>query len=142
MKNDLTENKRPIKELKKLFINGNQITNEQELSEAFVEHFCDIAGNLEDCLPRSDFSPPAYMNASSNRSFFLFPITETECMKLISTPKLTKTNIHHIPVNIFISFKNYIIYPMTKSINHSFQTAIFHNDMKKTRITKKLEYSK
>ena len=133
--NDLTGNKRPIKEIKKVFINENQITDEQELSGAFVEHFCDIAGNVEDCLPRSDFSPLAYMNAGSTRSFFLFPITETECVKLISTLKLIKTNIHHIPVKNCISLKNYIIYHMTKVINHSFQTGTFHNDLKKTRVT-------
>ena len=133
--NDLTGNGRPIKEIKKLLINENQITDERELSEAFVEHFCSIADNLDDCLPRSDFSPLTYMNASSTRSFFLFPVTETECIKLISTLKLTKTNIHHIPVKIFISLKNYFAYPLTKLINHSFQTGTFPNDLKIARIT-------
>ena len=40
---DSTGNKRPIIEKIKLLINYNQITDEQELSEAFVDHFCSIA---------------------------------------------------------------------------------------------------
>ena len=40
--NDLTGNKRPTKEIRKLLINYSQTTDERELSVVFVEHFCII----------------------------------------------------------------------------------------------------
>ena len=75
------------------------------------------------------------MPSNNPHSFFMRPVTEAECCKLISHLKITHTGIDEIPVKVFKLVAPLILYPVTHLINLSFQSGIFPEILKIARIT-------
>ena len=95
--NELTGHKKPSNLIKKLIDNsGTIIDNDQDVANAFNDHFCSIANNLEENLPHNNLAPTSFINSNISNLFSLSPITEEECEILIAKLKPTKTNLNHI----------------------------------------------
>ena len=68
-------------------------------------------------------------------SFYLYPITPTECNNLIKSMKITKQAIDNIPVHLFIGCGNIFSPILCDIINLSFSTGIFPKCLKKALVT-------
>ena len=110
-------------------------TEDLDIAEAFSSHFSSVASRLNDLVPRTTLSPLHNVIPVNQSSLHLYPISENECLKIISNLKLTKTEIDHIPVKTFILIKNYIVYPLCKIINLSLKSGKFPIQFKTARIT-------
>ena len=120
-------------EIMQLLDGDKLLTDKQEIANGLSTFFSNVALNLDDDLPTNDVSP--YSNIQTNpRSFFIYPVTINECINIISTLKITKDCVNHIPVKIFILIKEYISYPLSKIINASFSSGIFPQKLKLSRI--------
>ena len=121
-------------EVLELNIGGRLISNEAEISESFVDFFSKIANDLNLLLPHSSDDPCSYIDRNQ-KSFYLFCASFSECSKIISKLKITKTSLDIMPVKIFKSVSMYIIDPLTRIINSSFSQGVFPSILKIARIT-------
>ena len=133
--NKLAGRKVTANEIDELLYKGVTVSNDQDIANNFNDHFCNIAGMLEEKLPRNDLSPTMFANSRNSSSFFLFPVDENECEKIINKLKPTKNSINMIPVKIFISLREYLKFPLTKLINMSFEKSTFPISLKSARLT-------
>ena len=133
--NNLAGRKQNRDSIQKLFVNENLVTNEQNIADSFIEHFCNIANDLDHSLPCNNISPIKYVNSCNLKSFYLFPVSINECINLISDLKITKSEVHKIPVKIFKSLKEILAYPISKLLNLSFKYGKFPKCMKQARLT-------
>ena len=122
-------------EVKKLVMNGTSYTEVEDIAEKFNEFFTNIATQLDAQLPQSDASPYASMPPPHPSSFYLFPVTEQECLKIILSIKNSKTNNNEMPVHIFKSISDYIIKPLVNIMNRCFNSGVFPNCLKIGRVT-------
>ena len=143
-KNNLKKTWRTIKELmgtsynksevRELVINGTSYKNELDIANEFNNFFSKIASKLVNELPPTTTSPLSWMPPSPPSNFRLYPITESECSKLIKNLKNSGSNIDHMPARIFKSVSAYIISPLVKIMNKSFEDGIYPNCLKIGRI--------
>ena len=131
----LMGNETSYTEVKKLVMNGTSYTEVEDIAEKFNEFFTNIATQLDAQLPQSDASPYASMPPPHPSSFYLFPVTEQECFKIILSIKNSKTNIDEMPVSIFKSISDYIIKPLVNIMNKCFNSGAFPNCLKIGRVT-------
>ena len=131
----LTGRNKPKHTIKKILFNNIMFSEECDISEALNDHFANIGLKLAANIPYSIASPLENISPLNQTSFQLLPVLHNECLKIISNLKLTKTEINHIPVKTFIRIKNYIIHPLCKIINLSFETGTFPDALKMARIT-------
>ena len=121
--------------IKELIVNGTRFTEESVIPDQFNKFFSEIAIHLENQLPPSNISPLSFMPPRSNRSFYLFQITENECIKCISKLKVCKTKIDEMPIKIFKSLKSYLAPILTRLINLCFSRGVFPDCLKIGRLT-------
>ena len=114
---------------------GNELISDSEVASGLNSFFCGVADSLDRRLPVSDHNPSAYYSNACSNSIFFPPISNFECINLISQLKITKNSIKEIPVKIFIALKEVLSYPLTKMINLSLQTGIFPDSLKVARLT-------
>ena len=122
-------------DIREVVFDGNSCTDIGEIAENFNDFFVNIAENLDNNLPNSNVSPTHYLTENFPDSFYLFPPTNDEILKLISLLKLTKTNINTIPVAIFKRIGIFIICPLVKLIGLSFMSGKFPDILKIARVT-------
>ena len=104
--------------------------NDLDIANAFNEYFCNIAIDLDNSLPLSNIDPLRYLNFNSLTSMYLFPVDVSECMKIISSLKITKQDVNSIPVPIFKSFSACFIDVLCDIINMAFSNGIFPDSLK------------
>ena len=110
------------------------ITNEQMVSERFIQYFSNIANRLDSDLGPHVGAPLRHIPVNRN-SLFLSPVDESEIIKIIHQLKNSKTNIDSMPVKIFKSISHYLSAPISKLVNESFSQGIFPDILKIARIT-------
>ena len=69
----------PVKEL---IIYRISYTSDADLAEQFSTYFSEVTTKPESQLPPSNFSPLSLMPSLNSSSFYLFPTTEPECVKV------------------------------------------------------------
>ena len=116
-----------------LIVDGISYKNPLEISNKFNLFFSEIAQKLDRDIPVSTTDPLSFL-PSIHSNFKLFPITETECIKIISNLKNTKTNTKSIPVRTFKSIVPFVIKPLTKLINKCFISGHFPKCFKTGRV--------
>ena len=99
----------------------------------FNNYFSSVGANLSAKFENNE----AYVSSFpvNINSFYLFPPSEIEILKLISKLKLSKTHINSMPVSIFRKLSDLLVKPILLLINKSFQTGIFPEILKLARIT-------
>ena len=122
------------KNIEEILIRGENVKDHETMANSFIEFFTSVAQSLDTDLGPSSSNPLKFIKRN-NRSFFLFPLTECECLKLIKKLKNTKTPIDQISVKIFKLISNLVVYPLCKVINLSFTAGIFPQILKLARIT-------
>ena len=117
-----------------LMNNDLLLKDTSQIVEHFSEFFSTVGSDLENSLQHTELSPVNYINRNPH-TFFLFPVTHDECIKIIAKLKLTTTDKSQIPVKIFKSISHLIIGPLVNAINSSFSHGIFPQSMKLAHIT-------
>ena len=125
---------KPRTDIINLLDGTSNLTDTKDIVEKFADHFSNIGPNLDSKLQSINQSPYNYMSRN-NHSFYLFPATPDETLKIISKAKVTSTDVNSIPIKIFKSLKNLLCYPMTKIINASFRHGVFPQNLKLAKIT-------
>ena len=85
---------------------GEEITDPTILANNLNKYFCSVAENLEEQLPTANRSPISYMGQPEPNSFYLFDVTVSECLRIVSNLKLTRTSIQKVFKNTSSSFQN------------------------------------
>ena len=119
--------------IEKIIVGDEECKNPCDIANHFNEYFCSIAEDLDALLPPPTNSRNCVRNQLN--SFFLSPLTVSECQKLINSLKLTKTNIDTIPVRIFKLISSSVAPILSKLINLSYSSGIFPDCLKIARIT-------
>ena len=117
-----------------LLENDTVIDNIQDIVNIFSNYFANVGQNLDRNLEQNDISPYQHINRNE-RTFYLFPMTPDEVVKIISKLKITRTPINQLPVKIFKSISTYICHTFCKIINSSFASGIFPSCLKLAKIT-------
>ncbi len=120
LKKNIGMNKKDSK-IDHLLINGEKISNTQDMSDKFNEHFAKIGPELTKEIPKTNKSYKDYLGPRSQKNFYLFPISEYQLKKFISriAPKKSK-DVNEISMYIINFVKASIAKPLTHIINLSF----------------------
>ena len=122
-------------DIKKLVVEDKIFTSEKCIAEAFNHFFTNVAQNLANSLPVSNLEILDFMPSAPPQYFQLNPVTESECLNIISSLKNSKTDIDSLPVKIFKIVSASLVQPICLLINNSFTTGIFPDYFKTARIT-------
>ena len=112
---------------------SGEITDPSTVANKFANYFNDIGRNLDNNLNVSNESPLQHISRNPH-SFYFFPVTMEECLKIISELKITSVDHDNIPVKIFKSIKELISLPIVNMVNSSFQQGNFPNILKLANI--------
>ena len=119
--------------VKSIIVDSNVINSEVEVAEAFNNFFSNVASDLEEKIPPSDNLPPQISPLRS--SFYLFPLTNQECINVISSLKNRRSDLDSVSVAMLKNVKHVLADPITQLINNSFETGIFPDILKIAIIT-------
>ena len=108
---------------------SGEITDPSAVANKFANYFNDIGQNLDNNLNVSNESPLQHISRNPH-SFYFFPVTMEECLKIISELKITSVDYDQTPVKIFKSIREYICLPIVNMVNSSFQQGTFPNILK------------
>ena len=117
-----------------LDINGENVTDSEAIANSFLDYFSTVASNLDSNLERTNQCPLQDITRN-NRSMFLFPVSEEECLKIVRKLKITKAALDEIPVKIFKSISLLIVEPLCRIVNLSLVSGSFPTIFKIARIT-------
>ena len=119
--------------IEEIIVDGISYKSDVEIANKFVEFFSDVAVDLNENLPPPTTSPSSYLpNVTSFFKFFHFK--ESECAKIVSNLKITKSDVNFVPVRIFKQICPHIIVPLTRIINRCFVEGVFPESFKIGRI--------
>ena len=117
----------------KLIIDDVEYTDPSNIADHFNNYFSSVADQLDALLPPTDtYTPTGFGQVNS---FYLSPLTEHECTKIIINLKVTKTGIDSMPVSIFKKIADLIAPILCMLINLSFDMGVVPNCLKVARIT-------
>ena len=114
-----------------LFDENCVLTETNDIANKFGDFLNSIWRELD--LTVNDVSP-YYLIERNPRTFYIFPVTE--CEKIISGLRMTKSHLDFLSEKIFITFKSYILnHIYCKTFRASFESVIFPEHLKIARIT-------
>ena len=133
--NRVTNRKNINQNIEKIKFNDETITDEFEASNVFNEFFVNIGSRLSNALPPPNNDFTQYLTSPSVQSFYCFNVTPTECERIISCLKNTRSNLNSIPVFLFKKIASYVSLPLSELINISFKDGVFPKCLKMARVT-------
>ena len=113
----------------KLLVGGELVEDERTVAEIFRSHFSEIASSLRSNILQSNLCAASLVPISSS-SFFLYPVTQDECSRIVRSLNNTKTDIDQLPVKIFKLHIDSISPILCKLINNCFIAGIFPSILK------------
>ena len=131
--NKLTSNNISNVNIKSIFYNNIEYTDNESIANLFNEFFVSVARELDENLPTTDIDPLMYVRPNSS-SFSLTPVTHEECSKIILNLNNTSHPINEIPVSIFKKYSCFYIQSVCDMINKSFTSGIFPSPLKLARV--------
>ena len=120
---------------KSIFFNNYEYMTDPEIANVFNEYFYNTPRMLAESVPPTNTDPLSFVKNNHISSFYLYPIRELECMKIIMNLKNTKEGINNIPVTMFKRFSGVYVGVLCNIINLSFRTGTFPDILKIARIT-------
>ena len=127
-------NKTTKKEVNCLDINRNQEVDPAILSQTFNEFFSTIAQKIESKLINTT-KVKHYLTEPTTNTFILTQTNTEEIEDIIKTLNIRKSiGPNSIPTKLLKQFSKEISIPIEKLINLSFETGIFPDALKLTRI--------
>ena len=105
-----------------------------EIASVFNKYFVTIAHDLETALPSPVHSPYRYIQPNTAQPIELDPVTNVEVSSIISSLKLTKTNVNEISVNVFKKYHSYFLDCLCEIINLCFVKGVFPDCLKNATV--------
>ena len=116
-------------------IDSEPVSDPIVISNAFCKHYSSIAVHLASNIPKSKVSYAEFLTGDYPAVKILYPTTESEVRKIISSLTITRTTGLDGFSNIHLKkLKKDIVKPITKLINKSFQTGTFPDALKIAKI--------
>ena len=132
--NSLVNRRTSNKNILKIIHNDREIFDSSEISEIFNNYFVSIAEKLESNLHPATGSPLTHVKINNN-SFFLAPVSPSECSFIIRNLKNSKQDINTIPVKILSEVSDFVSPILSKLINRCFSSGTYPNCLKIAKIT-------
>ena len=85
-------------DVRQLVFEGITFSDEKEIANKFNQFFTSIAEDLVANLPESDIDPISFMPPTQFNSFYLSPLSTSECLEIICDLKSTKNDLSILPV--------------------------------------------
>ena len=126
----LTAKNFTCKNIKRIVWNSIEYTTDYDIANAFNRFFCSVAVDLDNCLPNSTTDPLNFLNRNNLNSFYLYPVTPSECCKIVKSLKNSKQKINSISLPMFKLFVNYFVDVLCDLINTAFSSGIFPDLLK------------
>ena len=124
-----------INTLSSLLIEGNTITDSQNISEHFNNFFTSIGQDLHKNIAPTKKHFSDYLKAPNTDTFYILPTTPKEISDLIKTFQNSKSlGPNSIPTNILKEIYETISVPLFTLINKSFITGVFVNMCKIAKV--------
>jgi hypothetical protein len=115
--------------------NGKIITEQKKVANTFNEYFINVAQNLVKKMDIATTSFQSYLKNPNKDSIYLNKVTTDEVIKLTSKLDITKSeDIYGINPRLVKLAGPYISDILTYIFNRSFQSGIFPNNLKKTKV--------
>ena len=130
-------NKRPkTTEVKELDIDGQLITDDDKIADAFNQYFSTIGSTLSDNIIGNDIDPMRFLAPIDGSSFNFICITLQETIDALNDIKFSKSpGIDGISIKLLKDASNIVAGPLVNIFNVSLQRAIFPNDWKLAKVT-------
>ena len=118
-----------------LNLNGNNITDHENIANIFNNFFTSIADNIRKSIPQAFTDFKKYLKNPLPNSFFFRPITLGEMIKTINSINSNKASgPNSIPPNILNLLLVDISEILLKIMNLSFETGIFPSSLKLVKV--------
>jgi len=118
-----------------LKINGNKITNDQEIADKFNNYYLNNPQELCKKLPSQSEDPCLYMKHKIKESLYLNPVTEEEILKILGNLKSSSPGYDEISAEVVKSVKKTIVIPLTYLCNLSLITGKVPHSLKIAKVT-------
>ena len=105
-----------------LLVNGEKISDKQQMSELFNKHFANIGPELTKELPTTNKSYKDFLGPRSDKTFYLFPLSEYQLRKFIGRMHPKKScDVNEVSMFLLNYVKESISLPYTHIVNLSFK---------------------
>jgi hypothetical protein len=116
-------------------VDGNKITNCNEIVERFNNYFVNIGSRLASSISNAPSSFLTYLNAPNPSSFYFYETSAEEIVNIISNfQSKQSTGIDEIPMSIVKTSAAYIAEPISRIINNSFTSGIVPDTLKIAKV--------
>ena len=134
--NELLNKKPKTTEVKELDINGQLITDDDEIADAFNQYFSTIGSTLSDKIIGNGIDPMRFVTPIEGSLFNFTSITLQEIIVALNEIKCSKSpGIDGISIRLLKDASNIVAGPLMNIFNVSLQRAIFPNDWKLAKVT-------
>ena len=129
-----SNNNNAKKNIKEIVVDNNIYNSNIDIANNLNNYFATIAQELDSKLPppQENIQLP---NLSPQHSFYLRPISNEECIDIISKLKNKNNGINNIPTNLIKRTKHLLAPHITYLVNESFKTGVFPAVCKEAIIT-------
>lgn len=115
--------------------NGNLLSNEQHIANAFCEYFANVGPDYASKIPKSNLMPSYYMKNKNKNSIFINPTDPEEIDKIISNLKSKNSSGHdNINSKLIKVLKNELKVPISVLTNKSISDGIFPDIFKIAKV--------
>ena len=91
--------------VKSIVLNDVKIESNSVIADAFNDYFATVAEKLESQMPVADGISPCSFMPNQLNSFYLHPVTQDECIDVISRLKNTGSGMNYISVKLIKNVK-------------------------------------
>ena len=118
-----------------MIINGNEITDEYEISNSMNDYFCSVGQNIANGLNRSSTNFQQYLKNRISETFYLKPVIEHDVLKQIEKIKIKKSaGPDNIPNKLIKKSKYNLIKPLSIIYNNIFTSAKYPDKWKLAKV--------
>ena len=134
--NELLNKKPKTTEVKELDINGQLITDDDEIADAFNQYFSTIGSTLSDKIIGNGIDPMRFVTPIEDSLFNFISIPLQEIIVALNEIKCSKSpGIDGISIRLLKDASNIVAGPLMNIFNVSLQSAVFPNDWKLAKVT-------
>ena len=121
--------------IKRLCIDGKNVTENLEISEMLNQHFCSIGNKLAARIPKSIKSFKHFMKSPLTNSMFFDKLDQKDVLSIIETLNSNKSpGLDGIGNNVLKISAEAIIGPLTHILNNSITKGIFPECLKTAKV--------
>ena len=115
-------------------VNGEYITNKNEISNGFNKFYVNVGPNLCKSLPNHDVNPMSYLKQRNCNSMFILPTNETEIEEIVMSLKDSAAGWDNMSAKVLKQTISYIKSPLSVVFNLSLLHGVFPKELKLAKV--------